>query len=583
MSSFGFGSAVLSSGVSGCFFLLEHEHVGEFLHGVASGDPLSDRVILWTRVTPVGTDPITVAWQVATDADFTDVVVEGECSTDGTRDWTVKVDAAGLSASTIYYYRFKAGDADSAIGTTRTLPEGAVDQVKLVVFSCSNYPAGYFHVYREALATADVDAAVHLGDYLYEYGSDGYATEDAAALDREVEPAGEILTLADYRTRHAQYRTDPDLQAIHAALPFFTVWDDHEIANDAWTDGAENHDGATEGNWEQRRDDALQAYAEWMPLRPPVDTDLASLQRSFHFGELVHLVLLDTRIAGRDEQLSLGQFVDPGTGVFDAAAYAAAVGDPARTLLGAPQLAWLQTELVDTSTWQVLGQQVLMATMELPVALLPTDLSDPTSAPLTLEEFTLLVTLATIAGRIAAGDPTVTAEDIQLLTDNQQFLDDNAFWLTAGTLPYNLDAWDGYPAERTTVLQTAIDNAANLVVLAGDTHNAWASDLVVNGTPAGVELATSSVSSPGLEEYLGLTLSPDPDAAAAATEAGFTTAIPTLRYANLLQRGWLTVTFTAATTTAEWTYVDSVKDAVTTVRADRTKVMTVTAGTNQLD
>lgn len=553
-----------------------------FLHGVASGDPLADRVVLWTRVTPETDGAVLVRWQVATDEKFAQVLIDDSGVTDATRDYTVKVDAVGLQPGTQYYYRFQVGTATSRTGVTRTLDDGSPSEVSFVVLSCANYPAGYFHVYGEVARLANINAVVHLGDYIYEYARGEYASEDAAALGREVEPAGELFTLADYRARYGQYRTDEDLKAAHAALPFIAVWDDHEVANDAWKGGAENHEKG-EGDYVARRDAALQAYAEWMPIRPAVDMDVASLARSFKFGDLVNLLMLDTRIVGRDQQINIGAFFDPNTGAFDAASYAAAVGDPARTLLGADQLAWLQSQLADKSTtWHVLGQQVLMGEMELPVAVLPTNPDDPSTAPLTFDEFGLLVTLATIQGRLGAGDPTVTQAEIDLLAAYGQFLADNSFWLTAGTLPYNLDAWDGYPVERGVILGTAAANGVNLVVLAGDTHNAWASNLEFDGTAAGVEFATASVSSPGLEVYLGLIQAPDPAVAISQTEAAVVAAIPNLAYANLGERGFLTVTFTKGAAVAKWTFVDSVKSKSYAIRADRSTSLAVIAGTNVL-
>lgn len=575
----GVGAAVASSGLSAC----SGGGRGSFDHGVASGDPLTDRVILWTRVTPRRDEAVvTVMWEVATDEAFTDIVVQGEADTDATRDHTMKVDAMGLSAGTTYFYRFTVGDTVSPVGRTRTLPEGAVEQVKLLVFSCSNYPAGRFHVYAEAAKITDADAAVHLGDYIYEYGLGGYATGEAEALGRVPDPESEIVTLADYRARHAQYRTDADLQTLHAALPLIAVWDDHEVANDAWREGAENHQDS-EGDFVARRAAALQAYAEWMPMRPPVDEDLASLQRTFRFGDLVHLIMLDTRLVGRDLQLDFGDFVTA-QDLVKADELAAALSDPARTILGAEQRDWLLGLLgSDTATWQVLGQQVLMGEMTLPAAVLPRDLSDPSSAPLTFDEFVLMVTLDRIRQRIIAEDPTLTAEEIALWEKNVDFFASNILQALEPFVPYNLDAWDGYGADRTAILQAAVDAGINLVVLAGDTHNAWANDLqLADGTPAGVEFATSSVSSPGLEAFLGFADADDPTASASAFEGALPSFVTKLRYANLLDRGFLAVTFTATAATAEWVYVDDILADTYTVRTDRGHTVTVAAGTNAI-
>ncbi|MBX2799471.1 MAG: alkaline phosphatase D family protein [Myxococcales bacterium] len=556
-------------------------NMGSFQHGVASGDPQTDRVILWTRFSPDVDGEVDVRWQVATDEAFTDVVIDDAGTTDASRDYTVKVDAIDLSPGTTYHYRFVVGDQTSPTGTARTLPTGSPDQVRFVVFSCSNYPAGYFHVYAEAASVPDVDCALHLGDYIYEYGEGGYATQDAEALGRQPLPAHEILSLEDYRTRYAQYRTDPDLQALHAAMPFICVWDDHEVANDTYDGGAENHD-EDEGPFADRLMVALQAYAEWMPVRPPVDEDITSIQRSFQFGDLVNLIMLDTRLVGREEQYTLADFINPDTGRFIGAKYDAAISDPTRTLLGADQLDWLLTELNDTATWQVLGQQVLMGTMELPLAVLPPDLSDPSSAPLTFDEYILLVTVFFINQRDQAGDDTLTKEELALLDDNRQFLTDNVNWLLARNVPYNLDAWDGYPTERRTVLETAQKNGTNLVVLAGDTHNAWANNLLLDEAPVGVEFATAGVSSPGLEDFLGLTAAEDPGAAAVAFEGGLPQLVTNLKFSNLLERGFMTVTFTPTDVTADWTFIDSVKQADYQVMTDRGRTITVPVGVNEI-
>ncbi len=576
----GVGTAIVSSGLTAC----SGGGRGTFEHGVASGDPLANSVIIWTRVTPNNEDAeVTVMWEVATDEAFENLVVMDEGTTDAGRDFTVKVDASGLDAGTTYYYRFTVGNEVSPVGRTKTLPEGDVAQAKFVVFSCSNFPAGRFHAYAEAATVEDADAAIHLGDYIYEYGVAGYASENAEALDRVSEPGTEILSLDDYRTRYAQYRSDPDLQALHAAMPMIAVWDDHEVTNDTWAEGAENHQ-ENEGDFFERRAFALQAYAEWLPIRPPVDEDIAGIQRNFRYGELVNLIMLDTRLVARDEQLVYGDFVN-GSGLVREAELRAALNDPERTLLGADQRDWLVGQLSnDPATWQVLGQQVLMGNMVLPPAVLPSDLDDPSSAPLTFDELLLMGELAELQVRIAAGDPTLTQEEIDLFEANSGFFFKNAAFALQAPVPYNLDAWDGYGVERETVLQAAVDAGANLVVLAGDTHNAWANDLTVGETaaPAGVEFATPSVSSPGLEAFLGLTASDDPLAAAQAFEGALPSLIPGLRYSNLLDRGFMTVTFTAEEVTAEWTYVSDILADTYEVQAARGNTITVPVGANAI-
>ena len=240
----------------------------DFNHGVASGDPLADRVILWTRVTPERDGNVVVDWEIATDEAFTDIVGSGSGSTTADVDYTVKVDADGLDAASTYYYRFLTGDKVSPVGRTRTVATDALASATFAVVSCANYPAGYFNVYRE-IANQDVDAVLHLGDYLYEYNKDGYASERAEEFGRVVMPETELLTLDDYRTRYAQYHSDSNLQDCHGAHPFVIVWDDHEVANDAWVEGAENHDPETQGDYSERRAAAIQAWYEWLPVRPP--------------------------------------------------------------------------------------------------------------------------------------------------------------------------------------------------------------------------------------------------------------------------------------------------------------------------
>lgn len=261
LSAMGAGGAVLSYGLMGCNLTSSNHAVDvRFEHGVASGDPLADRVILWTRVTPQEeAEKVTVSWEVATDKAFTNLVTSGSTDTTAERDYTVKVDAAGLAANTHYYYRFKSGNAESTVGRTQTLADGDTDVVKLAVISCSNYPAGYFHVLKEIGARDDLNAVLHLGDYIYEYPRGGYASEDAAAMNREVLPPHELMVIGDYRTRYAQYRSDQDMQAFHASLPMISVWDDHEIANDTWREGAQNHNDG-EGAFSVRKAAAIQAY-----------------------------------------------------------------------------------------------------------------------------------------------------------------------------------------------------------------------------------------------------------------------------------------------------------------------------------
>ena len=574
-SAMGFGAAVVSIGLPGCDFSSDDDKpqaiAASFNHGVASGDPLHDRVILWTRVTPEREGDVEVSWQVALDEAFSQLITSGSAVTNAARDYTLKVDAAGLSAGTTYYYRFAVGDRQSPVGTTRTLPEGALASLTLALFSCSNYPAGHFHAYADAAAHGAIDAAVHVGDYIYEYGRGGYASEQAAELGREVLPAGDLVSLDDYRQRYAQYRSDANLQAAHARMPFIVVWDDHEVANDTWREGAENHDDS-QGDFDARRQAAFQAYFEWLPLRPAREGDNETIYRSFQFGDLVALHMLDTRQIGRDLQLDYATYMDPTTGAFNGAAFTADVSASNRSILGTDQLGWLQAALTGNSaTWQVLGQQVVMGRMLLPAAIATQQMS--------IADYAELGALAQLAARAQAGDPTLTADQLAYLAANAARLTPEVLaLLQLPAIPYNLDAWDGYAYEREVVLQTAQAANANLVVLSGDTHNSWGINLTLaDGTPVGVEFAGTSVSSPGLEYYLNLDAS-----SIAATEAAITGLVPDLQYCNLLDRGYLLVHFTPEAARAEWRHTSSVKQASYSLQTNRGQQAQMLAGERQL-
>ena len=511
-----------------------------FEHGVASGDPLDDRVILWTRVTPQESQRrVRVRVEVASDEEFTNIVHSSVKSATAESDYTVKIDVEGLSAGTVYYYRFRSGEAESVVGRTKTLPRGDVDSVRLAVFSCANYPTshgGYFNVYGHAAVATDVDAVVHLGDYIYEYGKvPGSENDNPQGSGRDLPEYSdkEILALDDYRKRYALYRTDFQLQALHAAHPFITVWDDHEVANDAYMDGAQNHNEG-EGSFDARKEAALRAYYEWMPVRPVKENDSGRVYRNFSFGNLVELFMLDTRLAGREKQLSYKDYFDPDTG-FDARRFREDIGSPDRTLLGRDQLAWLQGKLAgSTAAWQVLGQQVLMGRMNIPAEIIP-DLGKRTP-----QVAGLIDELTGIKERVLRDDPSVTRDERDRVN---------------AVLPYNLDAWDGYPAEREAVLGAAYGGDKNLVVLAGDTHNGWANDLKdAKGNQVGVEFATASVSSGGLETYLKL----EPEQAEEFAR-DLQVLIDDLVYSNTKDRGYMIVSFTPKRAKSRWIYVDTVK------------------------
>lgn len=575
-----------------------------FNHGVASGDPYSNSVILWTRLSPPQDfkDPISVTWQASLSAGFEpgSIVDSGTFSTTASRDWTVKVEADGLNADTTYYYRFRVGDGESIVGQTKTLPVDS-GAVRLAVFSCANFPAAdTFAAYGRAAAIQAVnpyDALVHLGDYIYEYGPGGYGAAEDAATDRGFLPNREIVSLADYRQRYAQYHTDQNLQDLRAAAPLIAIWDDHETANDSWSGGAQNHQSETEGEWIARRDAALKAYYEWLPIREPLlrqgvdkgddSTPLTQGYRSFSFGDVLDLHVLETRLTARDEQLDypdaaavqarigailanptelaayatrLGltppateeAFLAFGTALAPTvtqelviAAVQLAWGDPSRDLIGDTQLAWLQNQMGQSNAaWQVLGQQVLMQSMAVPTELL-----------LNAGNLSLLDKYAAPLQKLATG--TAFAE----LSAAEQ-----ALFAEGGKIPYNLDAWDGYGVERETILQTALAQGKRLISLAGDTHNAWAGVLDTMttagtkpaGTAAGVEFATPGVTSPGLEKYF-----PGADGyirgkypSVDGLDGLFRGYVSGLKYADLNRRGFLDLTVSKEEAIGSFQFLD---------------------------
>lgn len=514
-----------------------------FKHGVASGDPLQDRIILWTRLSPEDENlRYQVQWEIAADQDFRQIINTGQVETSRSQDFTVKVDADRLSAGQTYFYRFKCASVYSSVGQTKTL----ATQSKLVQFavcSCSNYPAGYFHIYQE-IAQQDLDVVIHLGDYIYEYGMGGYATEQAAALGRSLaaDNAEEIIKLEDYRKRYALYRTDADLQAAHQRHPFIVVWDDHELTNDTWEQGAENHD-VSEGDFFARKLAALQAYFEWMPIRPVSEKDHLNIYRKFNFGDLVQLNMLDTRILARNKQLQYADYLTA-TGL-DVNKFQTDLLNPTRTLLGHTQREWILKQLSQSNAvWNVLGQQVLMSKMLIPaeiLAVLGQITSGQATADVLLQVRQMLTELVGLKIRYLQNDPTLTkAELARILT----------------VVPYNLDAWDGYVVEREVIYTACKQLNKKLIVLAGDTHNAWNSTLRDQaGSTVGVELATSSVSSPGMEKYLQIPL-----AQLQEFEMAFTTLIDELNYCNLNQRGYLSVAFTPDQVQANWIFIDSIQN-----------------------
>ncbi|RNA63712.1 alkaline phosphatase [Chryseobacterium nematophagum] len=514
-----------------------------FDYGVASFDPTENSVIIWTRYESVGE----ITYEVASDIKFTNIIRQGKVSPNLSTDFTIAIDIQDLPSNKKWYYRFYNSTANetSAIGETITLPSksDSVNEVKLAVASCANFPAGFFNVYKE-IANSDVDVVIHLGDYIYEYAPGEYGTNQyTAAHNRTHKPNKELITLSDYRERYRQYRSDINLQLAHQKKPFICVWDDHEIANDAWQHGAGNHQ-PNEGSFEIRKTNALQAYSEYIPLKTGKDV---KIYRSFDFGNILSLHMLDTRIIARDKQLDYANYFTPAG--FNNNAFEADLTNPNRKMLGDEQIGWLQQKLNEsTAKWQVLGQQVLMTKMLIPVEMLmlvnqiQTEVGMYGNAlPQTIATLqTSLLQLVNIKIRIKLNDPTLTAAEIARVKS---------------VLPYSLDAWDGYPMEREILF--AHLHGKNVITLAGDSHNSWFGAMKdAQGGTVGKELATSSISSPGMENYLGA--NPSDTTQAVQLAGALQILVDDLEYANLYRRGYLYAKFNATNINAEWRYVDTV-------------------------
>jgi alkaline phosphatase D len=551
----------------------------KFAFGVASGDPLADRVILWTHAKATDSNAtIPLTWQVATDAAFINIVASGRVDATESNGFTAKVDATGLNAGTDYFYRF-IGDQNtfSPAGITRTLPAASATSVKFAVFSCSLYSEGFFNAY-DAAAKSDAQFALHLGDYIYEYGAgvNQYGNTNAAALGRVAVPATDIVSLADYRARYAQYRSDPNLQAVHAKMPFITVWDDHEFANNAYVGGAENHKAATQGDWNQRKAIASKAYHEWLPIRTPDPANLLKIYRSFDFGNLFSLHMLDTRIEGRDQQYDSFGDADGGIGRYITAITPNAGGvttDSARKMISSTQQTWLASQMnASRATWQIVGNQDIMAKMWIPFSVAQY-FGGATANP-TLGAAAIQTYLAAKAKRAAAGAATLNANEAALLNPSQN-----------PRLPFNLDSWDGYPSQREAILQTVKAQGKKLVVLSGDSHNGWFTSLTtLSGERVGFEYAGASVTSTGFESagLGGLASSLDgsalvPQLGNAAIGAGLGL-IDDLNYSDTIRRGYLIMTVTPTAVKGEYVYVSTVKATAYTTLVGRTITVNVNGG-----
>lgn len=487
-----------------------------FTHGVASGEPGPDSVLLWTRY--VADSDVALRVEVAADTLFQRVVSGAQATSLPDRDHTARVTVSGLEPGRWYFYRFIAPDGSiSPVGRTRTLPAGPVTRFGIGLFSCSNLPFGWFNAYAHACERSDLDLIVHVGDYLYEYPVGSYPDARVALPGRLIHPSHETVSVADYRLRHAAYRLDPDLQRLHQFYPAILQWDDHEITNDAWVGGAENHQPETEGDWETRKAAAERVYREWMPVSD-------ARWSAYEIGELATLFKLETRISGRsappdleaairgqdDLEPALARFRDD------------VLADPRRTLLGPTQEQWLHEGLRASAQagkpWQVVAQQIVMGEVRIPGEVggwIPAD------AP---EAIRRRVRTGVIASRVG--------------------------------LPFNFDSWGGFPAARRRLLEASTSGDGNLVVLSGDSHNAWGQNLSIGSRPAGVEFATHSVTSPGFEFVLGRVPPAEVASALRATNPG-------LVFSDTSQRGYTSVTLTRDQAIGRFHFLRSVRERST--------------------
>jgi alkaline phosphatase D len=489
-----------------------------FTHNVASGEPRQRSVLLWTRYVPASGDTARLSYQVSPSADFARIEADGTALAEEAHDYCVKPAVEGLRPGRWYYYRFRdAAGAWSPVGRTRTLPEGRVRDFRIALFSCSNLRFGWFNAYAHAAARRDLDLVVHVGDYLYEYPEGRYPAAGEALPGRTILPATEIIRLADYRMRYAAYRADADLQRLHQMFPVISMWDDHESANDSWEGGAQNHQPDSEGPWAERKSAAMRAYREWLPVSEDSWED-------YDIGDLATLFRPETRLTGRSRQLGYAAVLR------DQSDRAAALArfrdgpwrDEARTLMGSEQEAWLAGALRRSTArgarWQVLAQQVVMGSLAMP--------------------------------------PEAAAWLRPQDSDARRSFYRNLIEAGQAGLPFGLDGWDGYPAARRRLLRSALDADANLVVLSGDSHNAWGFDLDLDGTPAGVELAGQSVTSPGYENEL-------PHVAPAEIARAAMARNPQLKYGDTSRRGYVTLTLTPERATGEWLFLDTIRQRST--------------------
>ncbi|HEX7656048.1 MAG TPA: alkaline phosphatase D family protein [Sphingomonas sp.] len=483
-----------------------------FSHGVASGEPATDSMLLWTRYVPADGGAVELRAEIAETPDFARIVSSGAQITGPWRDHTAKITVENLAPGRTYHFRFVAPDGSfSPIGRTRTLPEGDMaTRFRAAIFSCANMPFGWFNAYAHAAQRDDLDCLIHLGDYLYEYTTGDYPSAKDAVAGREPQPAGELLHLADYRLRYASYRADPDLQKLHALWPMIVQWDDHESANDSWEGGAQNHQ-PNEGDWLARKAAAIQAYREWMPVSDEP-------WKAYDIGTLATLFRTETRLLARTEQPDIAPLFKEADPIAALKAFRDGPWmDPGATMMGTQQENWLfhamRASRKAGQRWQIVGFGTIMGQTEMPAA----------------------------AENWLGPKPSAAAKN---------YVEAGIAAAKLG-LPFNYDNWGGYPAARARFLRAAQAMDAELIVLSGDSHNAWAYDLGQDGKPAGVEFAGQSVTSPGYEHDTAA----DPKLVA----AGLVAASPELKWCDTSHRGYMVTTITPDRVSNDWVMLDTIK------------------------
>lgn len=479
-----------------------------FNHGVASGDPTNTNVVIWTKITTTSKYPIKILWEVSSDCKFNNIIASGYETAKKSNDYCIKADPyinKSFNNKTIYY-RFSYKKSYSPVGKSKTLPIANPNEFNIAFCSCSNYPAGFFNAYKEIANNADIDLVLHLGDYLYEYDDKGYASEDSIKLDRVVDPLHEIISLNDYRKRHALYKTDPDLQLLHSNKPMIAVWDDHEFTNDSWKEGAENH-SPNEGSFKKRKANALKAYYEWMPIREPKNK--LKIWRKFEIGTLFQLFMLDTRSIYREKQINLDDYFINNS--FDKDQYKTDLNKQ-RVLVGNEQFKWLDNAVDSKFNWTIIGQQVLVSEVVLPSIFSKIDKSN---IPSFIHKY------LNIGGL---------------------------------NIPYNTDAWDGYPNERDKLFKI-LNKTNSSIVLTGDTHNSWAANLFdKNNKFVGIELGAPSISSPNtIDTFKNSTTK---------IEKGFINENKNIKWTDGSNKGFVLLNIKPSNINVSFKYVSTVKSKI---------------------